>query len=108
MALRGFFHGALAASFGLLSGTLAGCAAVPEPADEGVGGEEPNGQLDSGVSYATVADAAASCTTASIKGLSQQIIDEVACVSPDAYALVPARPNLNVSDNVFRYLEKPG
>src|SRR5207237_133504 len=29
-------------------------------------------------------------------------------MSPDAYALVPDRPNLLVSDNVFRYLEKPG
>src|SRR5262249_10572286 len=48
-----------------------------------------------------------SCSTTSIKPLSQQIIDEGACINPDAYALVPDEDNLSNSSAVFPYLEKP-
>ncbi len=48
-----------------------------------------------------------SCSTTSIKPLSQQIIDEMMCMDPDGLAEVPDRPNLELSAAVFPYLVKP-
>lgn len=50
---------------------------------------------------------AQSCTTGSIKGLSDQIIEEGNCIAPGAYAAVPSRPNLNASSIVFLRMEQP-
>lgn len=56
--------------------------------------------------YDTVQQAAAeSCSTASIDGLSRQIIEQARCLNPNAFAPLPARPNLVLSPNVFPYLE---
>jgi hypothetical protein len=56
--------------------------------------------------YASVQQAAAeSCTTASIEGLSRQIIEQARCIRPNAFAELPPRPNLVVAANVFPYLE---
>ena len=83
------------------------CAAVPEPEDV------PEDELSSvdrgeGVSSGTVQGAAdSSCATASVKGLSAQIIAEANCKSPDAFAAVPSLPNLQAGSNVFLHLEKP-
>jgi hypothetical protein len=98
------------ASIVLLGATFAGCAPATTPiVDEAEGdGAEPTDSLDAPIKTGTVADAiASSCTTASVKGLSQQIIDEAACVSPGAYALVPQLDNLKLNGNIFPYLEAP-
>jgi hypothetical protein len=105
---------ALALSF-LLAASLGsfGCAAGPDESDPAsdVDGPEPDetvAQEGSAVTGGTVAHAAAnSCSTASVKGLSLQIIEEGNCISPGAYAKVPDRSNLTVGSAVFRYLEKP-
>lgn len=56
--------------------------------------------------YASVQQAAAeSCTTASIEGLSKQIIEQARCMKPNAFSLLPPRPNLVVAPNVFPYLD---
>ena len=56
--------------------------------------------------YASVQQAATeSCTTASIEALSKQIIEQARCMKPNAFALLPTRPNLVVAPNVFPYLE---
>jgi hypothetical protein len=56
--------------------------------------------------YGSVQQAAAeSCTTASIEGLSRQIIDQARCIRPNAFVPLPTRPNLVVAPNVFPYLE---
>jgi hypothetical protein len=56
--------------------------------------------------YTSVQQAATeSCTTASIEGLSKQIIQQARCMKPNAFALLPTRPNLVVAPNVFPYLE---
>ncbi|MFO0760547.1 MAG: M15 family metallopeptidase [Byssovorax sp.] len=98
----------LSASFGL------GCAATPGEPDtvtDEADGPEPDESLaqeSDAVSGGTVAQAADnSCTTASVKGLSLQIIAEGNCLSPGAYAKVPSRSNLTVGSAVFPYLEKP-
>jgi hypothetical protein len=56
--------------------------------------------------YATVQQAAIeSCTTASVDGLSRQIIEQARCIRPNAFVPLPSRPNLVVLPQVFPYLE---
>lgn len=56
--------------------------------------------------YATVHQAAIeSCTTASVDGLSRQIIEQARCTRPNAFVPLPSRPNLVVAPQVFPYLE---
>ena len=100
---------ALACSLAAGVALAAGCAAAPDPiGEEGVDGPEPTGDRGDAVSPATVAEAVTqTCTTASIRGLSEQIIAEGNCLEPGAYAEVPSLPNLAMSDNVFPYLEEP-
>lgn len=78
-------------------------------ADEGVEGEtaeEPKPEAPR--HYKTVQEAASrSCTTASVEGLSRQIIGEVRCTVPNAFAQLPSRPNLNLGTQVFPFLAAP-
>lgn len=86
---------------------VASCAAAPPPVEE-ADGPEPTADRDDGVTITTVAQAVSStCTTASVKGLSEQIIAEGQCIVSDAYAAVPSRSNLSFGPNVFGYLEAP-
>jgi len=56
--------------------------------------------------FATVQQAAAeSCSTASVEGLSKQIIEQARCLAPKAFVPLPSRKNLVVASNVFPYLE---
>ena len=81
---------ALGATLVLVPLGAASCAATPEDPAGQEDGPEPNGALENGVSFETVAKAVAgSCTTASVKGLSQQIIAQGQCLEPAAYAEVP-------------------
>lgn len=75
------------------------CAVDDPPAPE------PLGRASSAQ---TVGQAASgSCSTSSVKGLSDQIIAQAACIEPDAFVKVPDLPNLTFNAGVFRYLEKP-
>ena len=98
------------------SAALAGCSgAESEPGGGGpddVGVDDTHGeetaQLEEGFSVNTVAQAAeSSCSTASVKGLSFQIIEEGNCLSPGAYAPLSLPPNASASPNVFLFLEQP-
>jgi hypothetical protein len=56
--------------------------------------------------FATVQQAAVdSCTTASVDGLSRQIIAQARCIKPNAFVPLPSRPNLVIASQVFPYLE---
>ena len=46
-----------------------------------------------------------SCTTASVDGLSRQIIAQARCIRPNAFVPLPSRPNLVIAPQVFPYLE---
>lgn len=46
-----------------------------------------------------------SCTTASVDGLSRQIIAQARCIRPNAFVPLPSRPNLVIQSQVFPYLE---
>jgi hypothetical protein len=69
---------------------------------------EPTAQLDEGFTASTVAQAADStCSTASVKGLSYQIIEEGNCISPGAFSPLTLPANASATSNVFLFLEKP-
>ncbi len=56
--------------------------------------------------FGSVREAAArSCSTASVEGLSRQIIEQSRCINPNAVVPLPTRPNLVVGAHVFPYLE---
>ncbi len=49
----------------------------------------------------------AGCSTATVKGISQQIIDQAECFAPGSYAKMPAEPNLTLNGVEFAYLQQP-
>jgi hypothetical protein len=56
--------------------------------------------------FGSVQEAAArSCSTASVDGLSRQIIEQGRCINPKAFVPLPPRPNLVVNEHVFPYME---
>jgi hypothetical protein len=56
--------------------------------------------------YGTVQQAAAeSCSTASVEGLSRQIIEQACGIEPSGLVPLPTHPNLALASNVFPYLE---
>jgi hypothetical protein len=69
---------------------------------------EPTTQLEEGFSPGTVAEVAdTACSTAGVKGLSFQIIEEGNCISPGAFSPLALPANASASSNVFIFLEKP-
>jgi hypothetical protein len=79
----------------------------PEFFDETDDGE-PNTKRDAKPKhYASVQQAAGeSCSTSSVAGLSQQIIEQMRCLKPKAFVPLPSRDNLVVASNVFPYLRR--
>src|SRR5688572_30789096 len=93
---------------------LLGCGsgATDDPDSENAGAtdahSEDTGQIVEGLSNATVAAAAAaSCATASVKGLSFQIIEEGNCIEPGAFAPLVLPSNATAGANVFLFIQKP-
>ena len=94
-----------------------GCApAAPDEQDDSTAvvetdGNEPSEDLAQGsdaVTGGTVEQAIAnSCGTASVKGLSLQIIAEGNCITPGAFSKIPARSNVSYGSGAFAFLEKP-
>ncbi len=90
----------------------ASSAASPEPLSEGFedatdDGEPKEKKPAPPKHFSTVQQAAAeSCTTASVDGLSRQIIAQARCIKPNAFVPLPSRPNLTIASQVFPYLEK--
>ncbi|MFO0611220.1 MAG: D-alanyl-D-alanine carboxypeptidase family protein [Polyangiaceae bacterium] len=86
---------------------VGGCAVTPP--DEEVDANEPAEESADAVVSGTVADnVTGSCSTASVKPLSEQIIAEMRCMSPTSLAKIPSRPNLVLGGAVFPYLVKKG
>ena len=80
-----------------------GCSAGPES-----GSSELYDSLSEAASPGSVEAAmTSSCTTSSIKALSQQIIDEAKCLDDDAFVKVPKEGKVSFGSVVFQYLEKP-
>lgn len=98
----------------LLSSLLAlgSCvAATAPPTEEGeVDATEPD--LDRGratlTANATVTEAInASCSTSSVQGLSEQVVAQMNCISPNSMAALPERANVSKSDATFAYMQSP-
>lgn len=69
-------------------------------------GEPRSGKPTPPKHFTTVQQAAVeSCTTASVDGLSRQIIAQARCIKPNAFVPLPSRPNLIIASQVFPYLE---
>lgn len=89
----------------------ASCIAEPEPevrsfdAHQEPDGPEPIGEAVFALTVAEAADS--SCSTASVKGLSEQIVAQANCIAPGAFVKVPSQPNLVLGGAVFAYLEQP-
>jgi hypothetical protein len=87
----------------LVTGAESSTAPAPAFDEEGVD-EEPKRAKPK--HYSTVQEAAVgSCTTSSVDGLSRQIIEQVRCSDPNAFAPIPSRPNLVIEPHIFPYLE---
>ncbi len=68
--------------------------------------EEPTPKSEKPRHYKTVQDAASSsCSTASVDGLSRQIIEQVRCTTPNAFVPLPPRPNLALDSHIYPYFE---
>ncbi len=81
-------------------------SAFGDETDDGEPAEPPKKAPPKPKHYATVAQAAAeSCSTASVDGLSRQIIEQARCIKPNAFVPLPSRPNLVLKEHVFPYLE---
>jgi hypothetical protein len=109
MANQGFFRRMMMlAALPLAWGAVASGCAVPPPDDIQTEDEESVVDSEAEVGSGTVEQATnSSCSTASIKPLSQQIIDEMRCMKPDMVVELPSRPNLVLTDAVFPYVVKP-
>jgi hypothetical protein len=91
-------------------GTLVACSAATGAPEQEVDGPEPEVSADRSelAAGATVADVVkAGGSTASVKGLSEQIVAQMNCLIPNAMAAVPKRPNLTQSAATFPYLQLP-
>jgi MYXO-CTERM domain-containing protein len=88
----------------LAAGALA-LGACKEPPD----GPEPDESISKTVYGLTVDEIAAQggCSTAVVRGLSEQILQVVNCARPGIYVEVPDRPNLSLGSAVFPFLEAP-
>lgn len=79
---------------------------LPEFADQTSDGEPNAPEPEEHRHFKSVREAAArSCSTASVEGLSRQIIDQARCINPNAYVPLPRRQNLSYGSHVFPYLE---
>ena len=83
-----------------------GISATPIFGEEGIDDETSPATPPKLKHFGTVQEAAtASCSTASVDGLSRQIIDQVRCMNPNAFVPLPPRPNLVLEGRIFPYLE---
>jgi hypothetical protein len=78
--------------------TIPGCALAP-----GLDDPERLGEAESAITVQQAINSG--CSTAPVKGLSQQIVDQAECFAPGSYALLPNKPNVTFNDVEFRYLQ---
>lgn len=78
-------------------------------ADHHAVGDEPIGTIESALEAADPVSAAVtqSCTTASVKGLATQLMDEIQCMKPGAMKRIDGVAGLSLGDAVFPYLQAP-
>lgn len=84
---------------------IAGCAVEDTSPVDGPEPNEPLGRATSGITVG--AAVGSTCSTSTVKGLSDQIIAQANCTSPGAFSQVPTLPNVTMGASVFPYLEKP-
>lgn len=111
------------ASVLLAAGTAVGTAACSsaetsspgnEPAVESAGHEDDDGHEELGSSSAALvatdpvsAAVLQSCTTASVKGLATQLVEEIQCMKPGTMSRIDDIPNARLGSAVFPFLQTP-
>jgi hypothetical protein len=85
-----------------------GCSAANAPPDdEELDGEEPSGPAEVSLAVgSTVEDAVSgTCSTSSLRGLSEQIVAQMNCLTPGALAEVPERANFAPGEATFPFMQ---
>ena len=85
-------------------------AAGPEFQEDGVEDDESTPEKPiappTPKKFGTVQEAASgSCSTESVDGLSRQIIAQARCIKPNDFVPLPKRPNLEMAEHVYGYLD---
>src|SRR5262249_39562374 len=101
------FKRAMVVSILAVAATQTGCIAQPEEPTEADGPENADQEGDAITSGSVEHALENSCSTASVRGLSLQIIAEGQCIHPGSYAKLPSLPNFHPTSTVFPYLEQP-
>ncbi len=92
-----------------IAATAASLACGPAPAEEQeIDAPEPEGTAIVTHAISVQEALTAGCSTSSVLGLSQQIVDQTNCNVPGALALLPDRPNLTKSATTFPFLQTAG
>ena len=78
---------------------LVACSAAPEDASSGSEELTATDPVSSAVTQ--------SCSTTSVKGLSQQLVDEINCLSPGTLSSIASIKGLSLGSAVFPYLQTP-
>jgi D-alanyl-D-alanine carboxypeptidase len=81
-------------------------ASEPEPNEPDAlspAAPEPIGEATSALTLQEAINAG--CSTSTVKGLSQQIIDQAECFATGSYVLMPPKPNLAFNDVELQYLQ---
>jgi hypothetical protein len=98
---------------------LAGCTtdfAVMGPDDpfwddgythDDLGDEEELGQLGAPTQSVYAAATTGACTTAVVRGLAEQLVEEVECMQPGTMARIDQLPGVTVGASIFPFLQKP-
>jgi hypothetical protein len=96
---------------------VASCAAAcslssaePSTPDYHEDGSEPLGAARSSLEEGDPVSAAVldkSCTTAVVKGLSTQLVDQIQCLRPGTFATIEGAPGLSLGSAVFPWLQTP-
>jgi len=82
------------------------CACGSLPSDPEIDGPEP--VSDKVYALGSVQDAVTNgCSTVSVWGLSEQIVAQVNCLVPNAFEMLPNRPNISKGAAVFPFLQSP-
>lgn len=88
------------------------CTALPESesvADHHEDGTEAVGTTTSALTGSDTVSVAvtSSCTTAAVKGLAQQLVDEIQCLQPGSLAPIDNLPGVTLGSAVFPWLQTP-
>lgn len=101
--MNGFRRSSLIAA--LLAVTLAACAAeTGEPLEEVEARDDDEAALNDGSVHAV---SLTGCSTSVVRGLNEQLLDEITCLSPDALGSIEGLPGVELADDALTVVQRP-